>query len=358
MTINKQSQVELHDEDVNEIVDGTLDEAQEPKGSGAKVDGQPVSEPEAIASVDKAANATKQAPARTGDKKNSEPSNLPKTKAGMISAMYQKLNGMKKQDIQAAYTKMYEDLNLDAEVVAEELDTSAEINALVESEATLSEEFKEKTAIIFESAVRSKLSEEVSRMEEQFATELSEEVATIKHDLVEKVDSYLNYVVETWMTDNKVAIHNSLRTDIAEGFMAKMKDLFVESYIEVPDTKVDLVDELAEQVEELEEKLNSTTGDAIALAEELETYKRNTIIAEATRDLADTQVEKLKGLLESVDYEDEASFTVKVNTVKESYFSKEIPKQNGEAITEDTDEEIEVSSVMENYINAIRKTSK
>jgi hypothetical protein len=141
--------------------------------------------------------------------------------------------------------------------------------------------------------------------------------------------------------------------------MDKMKDLFVESYIEVPESKVDLVDELAGQVEDLEEKLNSTTGDAISLAEELETYKRESIIAEATRELADTQAEKLKGLLESVDFESEETFTAKVNTVKESYFSKEIPEQIEESVVaDDAEEEFEVSPSMEGYISALRKTSK
>ena len=129
------------------------------------------------------------------------------------------------------------------------------------------------------------------------------------------------------MDENRLAVEQGLRTEIAEGFMTNLRDLFEESYIDVPESKVDLVDELAEQVSELEEKLNATTGDAISLAEELETYKRNTIIAEASRGLADTQAEKLSELLGKVDFEDEETFVTKVNTVKESYFSKEIPEQ-------------------------------
>ena len=353
--LNKDVEVELHDEDVNEIVEETLDEATQPKGGSA--DAKTVSEPESLASVDKAADATKQAPGRKGDKKNSEPSHLPKTKAGMLNAMYKAASKMKKTDLQAAYGKMMgEDVELADEVIAED-SVDAELNAIMEEEATLSEAFKEKTAVIFESALRTKLSEEVERIEENYKQELAEEVTAIKEDLVGKVDSYLNYVVESWMEDNKLAIQNGLRTEIAENFMDKMKDLFVESYVDVPETKVDLVDELAEQVQELEEKLNSTTGDAIAIAEELEEYKRNAIIAEATRDLADTQIEKLKGLIEKVDFEDEASFATKVSTIKESFFSKQ-PTEAVEEITEDADQEVEVSSVMENYLTAIRKTSK
>ena len=338
--LNQAVESEIRDTEIetNEIVEETLEEAA-PENKDA------TTEPEAIASVDKAADA---APKATP----------PKTKAGMINAMHNKLMTSTKADVQAAYEKMYEDVVNAEDLVAEEVDTASELAAIVEGEATLSEEFKQKTSVIFEAAVKSKLSEEITRLEENYAVELAEEVETIKTDLVGKVDSYLNYVVETWMEDNKVAIQNGLRTEIAETFMNNMRDLFVESYIEVPETKVDLVDELAGQVEELEERLNNTTGDAISLAEELETYKRNTIIAEASRDLADTQAEKLKGLLESVDFENEESFVAKVNTVKESYFSKEIPEQLEESAEEAAEEEVEVSSVMENYLHALRKTTK
>ena len=344
--LNKEVEVEIRDTDVetNEIVEETLEEAQAPKANAVKTDAQAVSEPESIASVDKAANATSKA-------------SLPKTKAGMINAMYQSLNKMKKGDLQAAYSKMMEGTDLE-DVIAEETDTQSELAAIVDGEATLSEEFKEKTSVIFEAAVKTKLSEEVTRLEEQYTEELAEEVETIKTDLVGKVDSYLNYVVESWMEENKLAIQSGLRTEIAEGFMEKLKDVFTESYIDVPESKVDLVDELSSQVDELEEKLNSTTGDAIQLAEELETYKRDSIIAEASRDLADTQAEKLKDLLETVEFESEETFASKVTTVKESYFSKEIPEQLEESASEEAEEEVEVSSSMEGYITALRKTSK
>ena len=344
MTDLNQVEGEIRDTEIetNEIVEETLEEAQAPAAKG-KPDATPVSEPESIATVDKAASG---APKATP----------PKTKAGMVNAMYKATSKMKKTDLMAAYNKvMGESVELEDET---ELNTAAELSAIVDGEATLSEEFKEKTSIIFEAAVKTKLSEEVTRLEEQYAEELAEEVETIKTDLVGKVDSYLNYVVESWMEENKLAIQSGLRTEIAEGFMNGMRDLFVESYVEVPESKVDLVDELAGQVEELEEKLNSTTGDAIQLAEELETYKRDSIIAEATRDLADTQAEKLSELLGNVDFENEETFATKVNTVKESYFSKEIPEQLEESVSEEAEEEFEVSSSMEGYISALRKTSK
>jgi len=346
MTEEVKQEVELHDEVINDIVEDTLEEGSAPAPKG-KPDANATDEEESIASVDKAANATKakQAPA-------------PKTKAGMINAMSMKLHSMKKDELSASYSKMMEDVDVAEDVVVETtVDTAAELDALVESEATLSDEFKAKTAVIFEAAVKSKLSEEVDRIEAQYKEELAEEVSSTKADLVEKVDSYLNYVVESWMEENQVAIQNGLRTEIAETFMDKMKDLFTESYIDVPESKVDLVDELAESVEELETKLNETTQRVINTTEELEVYKRETIIREASRDLAETQVVKLKSLVEDVDFEDEEQFASKVKTVVESYFTKDvIDGEEVEQIVEDADEQVEHSSVMESYLATIRKT--
>ena len=344
MTEESKVEVELHDEDINDIVEDTLEEGSAPAPKG-KPDANATDEEESIASVDKAADATKakQAPA-------------PKTKAGMINAMSMKLQGMKKADIAAAYFKDSVDMdNVDA-IVETQVDTSAELDALVESEATLSDEFKAKTAVIFEAAVKSKLSEEIDRIESQYKEELAEEISSTKADLVEKVDSYLNYVVESWMEENQVAIQNGLRTEIAETFMDKMKDLFTESYIDVPESKVDLVDELAESVEELEARLNETTQKVIDTTGELEAYKRESIIRESSRDLADTQVEKLKSLVEDIDFEDEEQFSSKVKTVVESYFTKEVASSDEvESIVEDADSTVEVSPVMEQYLSAIRK---
>tara|TARA_R110000796_G_scaffold3243_4_gene12579 strand:- start:2857 stop:3687 length:831 start_codon:yes stop_codon:yes gene_type:complete len=276
---------------------------------------------------------------------------------------------MKKTDLQASYSKMMgEEVDADeTNVVAEnataevEFNYTSELDALVESEATLSEEFKTKTAVIFESAIKSKLTEEIDRLEETYATELAEEVSTIKTDLVEKVDSYLNYVVESWVEDNKVAIQAGLRTEIAEGFMSKLKDVFIESYIAVPEEKVDLVDDLSEQVKELEEALNARTEDAMTISEQLDTYKRNAIIAEAAKGLADTQVEKLTKLVEGFDFDDEATFAEKVAIVKESNFKPEAIESTIAEETEDdaSDAIVEgTSDVMNTYLSAIRKSQK
>jgi len=239
-------------------------------------------------------------------------------------------------------------------------DFSDDLNALVESEATLSDEFKAKTAVIFETAIKSKVAEEVSRLEDEYQQKLDEETQSIHDDLVEKVDNYLNYVVEQWMEENQLAVEQGLRTEVAESFMDKLKDLFVESYIEVPESKVDLVDELADQVDELEEKLNTQTASVMEMSEKLEAYQREAIIAENARDLADTQVEKLHSLVSSLDFESEEVFEQKVKTVKESYFKKQVSTET-EEIVEDWEgeaQEVASSGVMDMYLSALKKTSK
>jgi len=346
-------EVELHDEVTDEVVE----EAHDPKNAEAQ----------SIASVDKAEKAGKTAPKRKGDNTKQDPMpKMPGTKAGMINAMYMKASKMKKEDLAGMYSKlMAEDADLSDESIAEvpEIDYNADfkddLHALVADEATLSEEFKEKAEVIFEAAIKSKLAEEIDRLEEKYNEELAEEVATTKAELVEKVDSYLNYVVENWMDENKVAIQNGLRTEIAEKFMNSLKDLFTESYIEVPESKVDIVDELAETVDELEGQLNASIASGIEMQEKLEVLQRDAIIREHATGLAETQIEKLKSLVEDIDFEDEETFSKKVETVKESYFTKKV-SESADIVEEDDDGETTVttSPAMEQYLSAIKKTQK
>ena len=342
-------EVELHDEVTDEVVE----EAHDPKNAEAQ----------SVAATDKAGDATKAGTPPGGPGGKAEP--MPKTKAGMINAMYMAAQKMNKQDLTAMYHKTMNkedvDVDDDQEVISDisyQADFKEDLNALVNEEATLSDEFKAKAETIFEAAIKSKLTEEIDRLEAKYEEELAEEVKTTKEDLVEKVDSYLNYVVEQWMEDNKVEVQNGLRTEIAEKFMNNLKDLFTESYIEVPESKVDLVDGLAAEVEELETKLNDTTGKAIEMAEELETYKREAIIREASKDLAETQVEKLKTLVADVDFESEETFAEKVGTVKESYFTKAAKSTDEEIVNEEDAFTAEASDSMSQYLNAIKRTSK
>ena len=326
-------------------------------------------EAQSIAATDKAADATGTAGARSmaggTAKDNTKKDPMPKTKAGMIAAMVHNLQNMNKAQLMKAMTQ-YNSTDpeaFDGEPIAEEevkqeaqveVDFKDDLKALVAEEATLSDEFKQKAETIFEAAINTKVNAEIDRLEEKYNEELSEEIESTKADLVEKVDNYLNYVVENWMEENKLAIQNGLRTEIAEDFMNKLKDLFTESYIEVPEGKVDMVDDLADQVEELEKTVNESTQKAIDMAVELEGYKRDAIIREATKDLAETQVEKLKKLAENVDFEDEDTFTKKVAQLKESYFAKTVNSQESE-IEEDSPV-VETSDSMASYLNAIKKT--
>jgi hypothetical protein len=336
-----QNQDEMANVDENEIV-SEASMSDDPKNA----------ETASVTGVAAAANVTtKQSP--------------PKTKAGMINSVMAKMQNMSKAKLQASYNGyMSDDVNAESfegEAVAEdaaEYDFSGDLNALVESEATLSDGFKDKAATIFEAAVKSKLSEEISRIEESYSVELAEEIASTKSDLVEKIDSYLNYVVENWMKENQIAIQSGLRAEIAENFMNGLKDLFVESYVDVPEAKEDLVDDLAEQVEELEDALNSQTAKNIEMTEELELFQRYEVIREHAHGLAETEVEKLAKLAEDLDYIDEETFSAKVKTIKDSYFTKEAKTlEVGADLVEETTADAEVSSSMDVYLQALRKTS-
>ena len=346
-------------------------------------------EEKAVAATAAAADKTKSAPARKGDQKKKDPmqklqssdpaskmrdagaqpteSYMPKTKAAMMNDMYTKMTKTRKEDLAAMYSKfMAEDIEDDEAVevksndVNVDVDWSSDLNALVNEEATLSEEFKGKAQTIFEAAINSKVAAEIDRLEEKFNEELEAEVSTTKEELVNKVDSYLNYVVENWMEENKVAVQTGLRTEIAEKFMNNLKDLFTESYIEVPESKVDLVDDLAAEVEELEETLNNQTAKTIAMTEELEGYQREAVIREASNDLAETQIEKLKSLTDSIDFDDVEQFADKVNTVKESYFKKrQMTSEFDMELEEDTDDNtVETSGSMSQYLTALKSQIK
>ncbi len=347
--------VELHDEVTDEVVE----EAHDPKNAEAQ----------SVQATDKAGEATKRAPARKGDNTKQDP--MPKTKAGMMSAAVGAMQGMSKEKLGGVLSTLMQSTDeeaFDGEPIAEdkvELDYKADfgedLTALVNEEATLSDEFKAKAETIFEAAIKSKLSEEIDRLETKYEEELAEEVSSTKADLVEKVDNYLNYVVEQWMEDNKVAVTTGLRTEIAEKFMNNLKDLFTESYIEVPEAKVDLVDELAAANAELEEAHDKAIARTMEMQEELEVLKRDSIIAEAAEGLAATQVEKLKKLAEDVDFESAETFAEKVNTIKESYFTKKTTEAADieEEVSEDGANVVEATTdTMAQYLSAIQKTNK
>ena len=313
---------------------------------------------------------------------------LPKTKAGMIKAAYDKMSEMKKDDLKKAvekmmYDEMYEEKENDEDDMEDgdsemskknekykKKDSMKEdIEALVDSEATLSEGFKEKAEIIFEAALNSKVGERIEELEESYQQELTEETDRIQTELIEKVDGYLNYVVENWVEDNKLAIENGLRAEIAESFMGALKGVFQEHYVEVPDSKIDVVDQLAQKVDTLEEELNHSVEKSMSLREKVQVLTREKIIREAAEDLTVSQAEKLNGLAEGIDFESEESFEKKVATIKESYFGDNSDSSDHSSTTstvleegtidsETAVEQENLSDSMSRYVAALRKTDK
>ena len=233
-----------------------------------------------------------------------------------------------------------------------------DVEALIKDEDTLSEGFKAKAETIFEAALQSKIIAETAKLEERYASDLAGEVEAIKEDLVDKVDGYLTYVVENWMKDNEVAIEHSLKSEITESFIDSLGQLFSEHHINVPQDKGDILDALSEEAKDAKAQLNDATANAMELAEQVKTYQRKEIVAEACEGLAATEAAKVKELAEAVEADDNESFASKVATIKESYLKKDTAVEatpEVDAITEDTQEQ-DVSDSMKKYLSAIKRT--
>ena len=375
------------DVDLDEATE-VVDEAKAPTTKGKAPDPDH-SETDGMTKTDPKAQAKKGAAgtskAKNGDTSGQEPMQKLNAGYGYGNKMENmtKLAALPADVINTLYQEAFgTDLDLDeSDEELVEYNFDDDLEALVESEATLSDDFKGKASTIFEAAVNSKImekaadmelvtatliAEKVEELEEQYTSEISEAVVEAREELVEKVDGYLNYVVETWMEENRLAVETGLRTEIAETFMGSLKDLFTESYIEVPESKVDLVDDLAEQVIALEEKLNEETATIIEMRSEMQNLERHAIIAEASRDLAGTQADKLTKLAESIDFESSEAFADKVDTLVESYFSEQpqvevetsTPNQSiTEANELDDGEEVVTSTRMDQYLTAIRSNN-
>ena len=329
---------------------------------------------------------------------------VPQTKAGLINAMYQHLSTMKTEDLASAYSTMTTPKEMSkAEDPAKPEDDSAEkmaaepaadapkdaempmaddekgedekkekedddeeevkenLDVLLQAEKSLSEAFRSKASSLFESAVKTKLAEQVSRIEENYQTQLEEETTKMASALSEKVDSYLSYVVKTWMEENKVAIESGLRTEIAENFIGALKNVFKESYIEVPEGKENLVDTLTKNVASLEEQLMKATESNMKLNESVGALKREQILAEASVGLASTEAVKFNSLTEEIDFEDAETFTKKVQGIKESFFRKVVKAkaQTEEAVSlTESDSGESLNPLMAAYSSAITRTLK
>ena len=272
------------------------------------------------------------------------------TKKEMMNA-----DDMKKKEkemMKAGYKKE------EAESDEDSLDIKSDVDALI-GDSDLSEEFKQKAATIFEAAIKSKVKAESKRLEGEYEDKLKENTESHKAEMVEKVDSYLNYVVEEWMKENQIAIERGIKGEIAEDFIGGLKKLFEDHYIDVPDDKYNVLEDQASKIEELEKKLNESIDKNVELNKANGELKRQDIIDETSEDLADTAKEKFNKLAEEVEYSNEDDFRTKVSTIKESYFGKKEVKQNDEidnvAAGESSDNG-DLSNAMAAYAAAISKT--
>ena len=270
-------------------------------------------------------------------------------------AMHDKEDDKKKKDMmKAGYHK--EDK---AESDEDSLDIKSDVDALI-GDSDLSEEFKQKAATIFEAAIKSKVKAEAKRLEGEYETKLKENTESHKAEMVEKVDSYLNYVVEEWMKENQIAIERGIKGEIAEDFIGGLKKLFEDHYIDVPDEKYNVLEDQASKIEELEKKLNESIDKNVELNKANGELKRQDIIDETSEDLADTAKEKFNKLAEEVEYSNEDDFRTKVKTIKESYFGKKEVKQDNEidnvAAGESAEQPADLSNAMAAYSAAISKT--
>src|SRR5210317_105859 len=256
----------------------------------------------------------------------------------------------KKKDKEEGYMK--------ASYKKEEIDVKEHVDALVAGDDSLSEEFKQKAATVFEAAIKSKVKDIAEEIEADYNKKFEEETSKSKDELVEKVDSYLSYVVEEWMKENELALERGIKGEIAEDFISGLKKLFEDHYIDVPDEKYNVLEDQSSKIEELEKKLNESIEKNVELTKENGEHKRQNIIDEASKELADTQKEKFNKLAEEVEYSNEEDFKTKVATIKESYFGKKESTSEIDDVAAESNAEQpqDLTNAMAAYSAAISKT--
>ena len=253
--------------------------------------------------------------------------------------------------------KALEDAKSEIEEKIKSISVKEDVAALVDGEG-LSEEFKNKAATIFEAAVKSKTREEITRIHESMTGEFEVKLEESVDTLTEKVDTYLNYVVEEWTKENELSIERGLKGEIAEDFISGLKQLFEDHYIDVPNEKYDVLEAQSEKINELEEKVNSVMEQNVALTQVKSQLVREQVIAEVSEELTDTEIEKFKSLTEDVDFVSEESFRAKLDTLKESYFPKTIVEQTFDDEDGGTAQDIDTTGAMTAYMSAISRNKK
>ena len=297
---------------------------------------------------------------------------VPKTKNGKIEKINAMLKKLPAKGVEELYSQVMkndghtddddeedEDMNEAIEKRLETVDVSEHVDALMNGEGDLSEDFKRKAATVFEAAVKSKIRDEVTRLEGQYKTELDESIEQTKEELSEKVDTYLNYVVEEWMKENELAVERGLKGEIAEDFISGLKQLFEDHYVDVPDEKYDVLEAQSDKITELEGKLDEAISNIVSLRQDKTSLIKEKAISEATEDLADTEIEKFKSLTGDVEFTDESSFKEKLDTLKESYFPKQKKPVETETVINDEEsgnaQDVDVTGSMNSYMRAIGK---
>ena len=299
--------------------------------------GDPSEVPEPTSTTAAAPGPSKDQGDKVAPKQGSSKTEKPKevsTKMGMINAMVKKMSGMNKDAVNAMYQetmgakmpmasskmKMGEEATTEFKVTAKDIDIKDDVKALFGNE-DLSEEFKEKASTIFEAAVVNKINEAMETYTSSMNESYQEDTQSIKNELSEKMDTYLDYVVEQWAKDNELAIETGLKAELTEDFMSGLKGLFEDHYIDIPESKVDVVEELASKNEELQSQLNAEMERNMEAKKAIEENDQQKIIDQVTEGLAETQKEKFQTLAEGVEFKDTESFQKKLSIIKESYFS-------------------------------------
>ena len=260
-----------------------------------------------------------------------------------------------------------EESSEEEEVVAEEqiedsIDVEEDLTALLEGEE-LSEEFQNKARTIFEAAIKTKISEVKSELQEQYEKTIVEEVASVKAELAERVDAYLEYVSDEWMSENKLAVEAGLKTEMTDSFLTGMKSLFEDHYVTIPEDKYDVLNSMVEKLDEMEGKLNEQINKNVALNKRLAESTSDVILADVSEGLAVTQKDKLATLAENVEFDGEDNYREKLVTLRNSYFPANpgTPTEKSENLSEGAEtghQQPAVTGSMESYLNAIRRSVK
>jgi len=294
---------------------------------------------------------------RQGDSKEATCDDLDGNKNGKIasskaskdSSMKPVVGGDKTNDMQGDSRKAtYKEVDFTKESI------DAQLNDIFGEDLT--EEFKQKATEIFESVVIARVNSEILKLEERLEEEYDEKVVSVKEELAEKIDNYLNYIVEEWMEENTIAIESGIKSELTDDFMEGLKNLFKEHYIEIPDEKVDVIESMAEQIDSIKQELNEAVNKNIEFANMLTENKRNEVFSEVSQGLVKTDVERFEKLIEGIEFNNESIFREKLKVIKESNFNKELyesPEENldvGDSVI--TDDRIsKYAQAISNYKN-------